>query len=142
MEGAMPAHTKLWYLQRFGLLDVLGKPQMQTLEQATRMFEVKRRERIYLPGDPSDQVFLLKTGVVKIATMGPYGRQAILAFLYAGDIFGELALIDDSPRSHAVEAHEDALICAIDRVLFLQIIRYAWGSLTVPALCEVSHKGR
>lgn len=119
----MPAQTKLWYLQHFRLLDALGPSQMRTIEQMTRMSEVKRRQRIYLPGDPSDQIFLLKRGVVKIATLAPDGRELILAFLYPGDIFGELAVVDDSPRDHLAEAYEDAVICAMDRALFLQMIR-------------------
>ena len=52
-----------------------------------RMLEVPRAERIYLAGDPSDEIFLLKAGVVKITTAGPGGQEVILAFLYPGDIF-------------------------------------------------------
>lgn len=119
----MATHTKLWYLQRLKLLDTLSDHQKQTVEKLTRMSEVKRRQRIYLPGDPSDQIFVLKAGVVKIATLGPEGREIILAFLYPGDVFGELAIVDDSPRDHLAEAYEDAVICAVDRDLFRQLMR-------------------
>ncbi len=119
----MPAHSKLWYLQRLKLLQVLAEPQMRVVQEMTRMSEVKRRRRIYLPGDPSDQIFLLKSGVVKIAAVGPNGRELILAFLYPGDIFGELAVVDDQPRDHLAEAYEDAVICAMDREVFLRVAR-------------------
>jgi CRP-like cAMP-binding protein len=119
----MTVHSKLWYLQRFGLLDALGEPARQRLAQSTRMLEVKRGRRVYLPGDPSDQIFLLKTGVIKIAAIGPHDREAILAFLYPGDIFGELALVDNSPRDHLAEAHEDSLLCAINKDVMLRLIR-------------------
>ena len=55
----MPAHSKLWYLQRFRLLDAMTPLQMQTVLKMTRMLEVKRGQRIYMEGDPSDQLFLL-----------------------------------------------------------------------------------
>ena len=69
------------------------------------------------------QVFLLKTGVIKIAAIGPHDREVTLAFLYPGDIFGELALVDDSPRDHRAEAHEDSLLCAINKDAMLRLIR-------------------
>ena len=53
----MATHTKLWYLQRLRLLDTLSDQQKRTVEKLTRMSEVKRRQRIYLPGDPSGDPF-------------------------------------------------------------------------------------
>ncbi|HAK54315.1 MAG TPA: hypothetical protein DCP38_02350 [Acidobacteria bacterium] len=119
----MANHSKLWYLQRLRLLDVLDSSQKAVVEEASQMSEIRRRERIYLPGDPSDQIYLLKAGVVKIAVLGPDGREVILAFLYPGDVFGELAVVDDAPRDHYAEAYEDAVVCAIDRTLFLRMMR-------------------
>lgn len=95
--------------------------QKQLVEKMTRMLEVKRGHRIYLQGDPSDQLFLLKVGVVKISTIGGDQQETILAFLYPGDIFGELAIVDDSPRDHIATAHEDAVLCALSRDLLLRM---------------------
>ncbi|MGE0703647.1 MAG: Crp/Fnr family transcriptional regulator [Vicinamibacterales bacterium] len=119
----MSAYSKLWYLQRFRLLDALTEPQKRSVEKMTRMLEVPRGQRIYLAGDPSDQIFLLKAGVVKITTGGPEGSDTILAFLYPGDIFGELAIVDDSPRDHVATAHEDTVLCALNRDMLLQMVR-------------------
>lgn len=117
----MPAHSKVWYLQRFRLLDAMTPPQMQMIMKMTRMLEVKRGQRIYLEGDPSDQLFLLKVGVVKISTSVSDQQETILAFLYPGDIFGELAMIEDSPRDHLATAHEDVVLCALSRDLLLRM---------------------
>jgi CRP/FNR family cyclic AMP-dependent transcriptional regulator len=119
----MAAHTKLWYLERFRLLDALTDAQKRTIEKSTRMLEVKRGQEIYLPGDPSDQVFLLKAGVIKILTGRP-GEEGgtILAFLHPGDIFGELAIVDNAPRDHVAVAHEDAVLCALDRSTLQQMM--------------------
>ncbi|HWK30545.1 MAG TPA: Crp/Fnr family transcriptional regulator [Terriglobales bacterium] len=117
----MPAHSKVWYLQRFRLLDAMSPPQMQMVMKMTRMLEVKRGQRIYLEGDPSDQLFLLKVGVVKISTSVSDQHETILAFLYPGDIFGELAMIEDSPRDHLATAHEDVVLCALSRDLLLRM---------------------
>ena len=118
----MAAHTKLWYFERFRMLEALSEAQRQHLAQVTRMLDVKRGQRIYLAGDPSDQIYLLKSGVIKIATTTPDHREVILAFLYPGDIFGELAVVDDAPRDHLAEAYDDCVLCAMDRDTVLQVL--------------------
>jgi CRP/FNR family transcriptional regulator, cyclic AMP receptor protein len=119
----VPVHTKLWYLQRFKLIDALEERQRKLLEETTRMQEVKRGQRIYQPGDPSDHFFLVKRGVIKIASIGPSNREVLLSFRHPGDVFGELALLDDSPRDHLAKAHEDSLICALNRDVILGLAR-------------------
>lgn len=142
----MAVHTKAWYLQRFKLLDALDEPQQRLLEQTTRMQEVKRGQRIYQPGDSSGQMFLVKRGVIKVATVGPDGREVLLAFRHPGDIFGELALLDDSPRDHFAKAHEDALICALDRDVVLRLARespvVAWREAGEAVLRVAPSRGR
>lgn len=118
----MAAHSKLWYLQHFRMLDALTDPQKRAVANMTRMLEVKRGQRVYLHGDPSDQIFLLKAGVVKISTGGSE-QDTILALLYPGDIFGELAMIDESPRDHIAEAVEDTVLCALNRDMLLQMVQ-------------------
>lgn len=119
----MAVHSKLWYLQRFRMLDALTDRQKRAVEKMTRMFEVPRGHRIYLVGDPSDQIFLLKAGVVRISAGGQDGQDTILALLYPGDIFGELAIVDSSPRDHIATAHENSVLCALNRELLLQMIQ-------------------
>lgn len=116
----MAAHSKVWYLQQFRLLDAMTPPQKQMIEKMTRMLEIKRGQRIYIEGDPSDQIFMLKVGVVRVSTMLPE-QETILAFLYPGDIFGELAIVDDSPRDHIATAHEDVVLCSLNRDLLLRV---------------------
>jgi CRP-like cAMP-binding protein len=118
----MAAHSKLWYLQQFRLMDALTDAQKQSVDKMARMLELERGQRIYLPGDPSDQVFLVKTGVVKISS-GDVEHDTILALLYPGDIFGELAILDDQPRDHVAEVVEDTVLCALNRDKLLQLIQ-------------------
>lgn len=121
----MPAHSKVWYLQHFRLLDALSEMQMRQMDQMTKMLEVRRGERIYLAGDPSDQIFLLKAGSVRIASAAADGQETLLAFLHPGDIFGELAIVDESPRDHLAIAHEDTVLCAINREMVVDLVQKA-----------------
>lgn len=117
-----PRHTKPWYLERIPLIAALSESQKSTLRSRSRIFSANRGQRIYRPADPSEEVFLLSAGVVKLVATSPDRRVLILAFRSPGDIFGELSLLDPAPRDHVAEVHEDAVICAVDRAVFLAIM--------------------
>ena len=105
------------------MISALSDAQRRQLEKVTRMLEVKRGTKIYLQGDPSDQIFLLKSGVIKISAVTADNREVILAFLHSGDIFGELAVVDEAPRDHLAEAYDDCVICAMNRDTVVRLVR-------------------
>jgi CRP-like cAMP-binding protein len=115
-------HSKLWYLEKLGLLDNLADEQRRAFVAMTRVFEANRGTCIYLPGDRSDRVYLVKSGVIKIARQTSDHREIVLAYLRAGDIFGERALVDDTPRDHFAEATEDAALYEIAREGLLRLM--------------------
>lgn len=56
-------------------------------------------EFIFHQGDEGASLYLIKTGEIKISSLSIDGRESILAILWPGDTFGELALFDSKPRS-------------------------------------------
>ena len=60
---------------------------------------------------------------VRCICSSPEGREAILGFQHPGDLFGELAVIDDGPHDHLAEAYEDCTIWIIARTDFLSLMR-------------------
>jgi CRP-like cAMP-binding protein len=119
----MAQRSKLWYLTNINLFMEMSAEQMKTLEQRTVMREVRRKEVLYLPGDAGDRIYLLKRGVVKISGLNDDGREVILALLRKGEVFGEEAVLDDSPRDHMAEAYDDALVCILSKRDFMEILR-------------------
>ncbi len=119
----MGTRSKLWYLKNVNLLRAMTEEQMRFVEQHTVMREIRRKEVLYLPGEPGDRIYLLKRGIVKISALPEDGHEVILALLHKGEVFGEEAVLDDSPRDHMAEAYEDALICIITRKDFLEMLR-------------------
>lgn len=119
----MAERSKLWYLKNINLFHGMSEEQMRMVEQRTVMREVRRREVLYLPGDAGDRIYLLKRGVVKISALQEDGREVLLALLRKGEVFGEEAVLDDSPRDHVAEAYEDALVCIITRQDFMDMLR-------------------
>ncbi len=119
----MAQRSKLWYLKNINLFQGMSREQMASIEGRTVMREVRRREVLYLPGDAGDRIFLLKRGVVKISGLFEDGRQVNLALLRKGEVFGEEAVLDDAPRDHMAEAHDDALICILTKTDFMEILQ-------------------
>ena len=73
----------------------------------------KRGEHIFRHGDVGDKFFLILEGAVRISREVPGMGEEALAVLRAGSAFGEMALIDDSPRSADALAHETCRLFAV-----------------------------
>lgn len=115
--------SKLWYLKHFNLFSTLSHIELQEMSRNTRMEEIKKRRPIYFPGDPSNTVYLLKKGRVKISNTAANGREVTFEILEPGEIFGELEVLQGAPRETIAEALDDTLICAITREDFDRYLR-------------------
>ncbi|MCA9922114.1 MAG: Crp/Fnr family transcriptional regulator [Anaerolineales bacterium] len=77
---------------------------------------------IFHHGDPGGLLYIIIKGKVKITHSTPDGQEAMLAIFGAGDFFGELALLDDSPRSATIEALEPTETMTLHRDEFIRFI--------------------
>jgi CRP-like cAMP-binding protein len=106
---------KVWYLKKINIFSGLSDSDMEMVSQVSFMKKYSKKETIYLPGDRGEQVYLLKSGRVKISKLSEEGKELILTMLGPGDIFGEMILIDDSPPGTIAEAMDETHICVIYR---------------------------
>ena len=95
---------KFWYLKNCSLFQQLTPDELGRIESRSRMRSIPKGSPIYLPADSSAGVLLLAKGRVKICHLTPEGKQSILAFIEPGELFGELALLDESKRDDYAEA--------------------------------------
>ena len=116
-------NSKIWYLQRINLFKEIPADDMEELARVTRMELAKKKETIFLPGESSQQVYLLKTGRVKISRISEEGRELTLVLLEPGEIFGELEILEGSVRDTIAEAMEESQLCVIQKEQFLSLIR-------------------
>ncbi|HEX8619833.1 MAG TPA: Crp/Fnr family transcriptional regulator, partial [Thermoanaerobaculia bacterium] len=92
--------------------------------------------------DESGDVFcLIREGQVKVTMISPEGKEIILSLLGPGDFFGEMALLDDEPRSATVVATEPLELMTIWRNDFLQIMGQNFD-ITKKVLAEISRRLR
>ncbi|GAC1468977.1 MAG: Crp/Fnr family transcriptional regulator [Isosphaeraceae bacterium] len=108
-----PIASKLWFLKRCHLFETLTAEEAGRLERRAVMRRFRKGEMVYFPGDPGRGVLVLAGGRVKIKGLTPDGKELILAFIDEGELFGELALVDDSPRDEFAEAVEDSEVLAV-----------------------------
>lgn len=115
--------SKFWFLKRIKLFSGLKDEELNDLDKITKMEEVKRRQPIYLPGDPARTVYLLKAGRVKISRVTEDGKEFTLAILEPGEVFGELEVLEGSPRDTVAEALDDISICVLQRKDFEEVLQ-------------------
>ncbi len=92
----------------------------EAVAQLARTQAVKKRRPIYLPGDPGEAVYLIKTGRIKISNCAQTGKEVTFAILQPGDLFGEVEALDGSRRETFAEALDDAVLGVISRQDFLR----------------------
>lgn len=79
-------------------------------------------QRIFQEGDSTDYAYIVEYGNVQIyREIG--GRTVRLAVLGKGDIFGEMGLVDDRPRSASAKALNDVALTPIDSAGFVALLR-------------------
>ncbi len=95
---------------------------LANLARTLRRRRFRRSEVIFHQGDPGDSLHIVVAGAVKIVLPSAEGDEAIIATLRRGDFFGELALLDSSPRSTTATAMESTETLALPREPFLVLL--------------------
>lgn len=101
---------ELWYVRNCSLFQRMSDDQLAHLERFARIRSFPRNSTVYLPSDLSDGAFLLADGRVRICSITPDGKQAILSFVDPGELFGELALIQRGEREERAGAAVDSVV--------------------------------
>jgi CRP-like cAMP-binding protein len=83
---------------------------------------VKAGTVICAKGDPGDSLFAVVAGIVRISAPSVEGKETVFAQLAAGEIFGELALLDGQPRSADAAAMTDCELMMINRRDFVPLM--------------------
>ena len=92
-------------------------------------FETPKEPMRYYPKDTmifsecqsGQDMFIIQDGQVKISKVVD-GNEVILAVLKKGDFFGEMALLENKPRSASAIAHEDCRLMTVNRKNFDQMV--------------------
>ena len=104
---------RFWSLKACPLFEQLSDDEIVQLEQQCRSKAFLRGSLIDLPGPNASVIYLVVSGRIKIAHITEDGRESILAFMQPGEIFGELAVVDESGNEDFLEAMEKSMVLLI-----------------------------
>ncbi|KPJ72238.1 hypothetical protein AMJ52_07005 [candidate division TA06 bacterium DG_78] len=100
---------------------------MDVLIAISKEKRAKKNEVIFKEGAVGDAFYLIILGSVRISTIVPGVGEEALTILREGEYFGEMALIDDAPRSASAIANEDTLLLLIEKDNFRKLLAKETG---------------
>ena len=99
------------------LFSGLSKRQLNAIARVAQSRRFARYTNIVRAGERGDTFFVILDGTVLVK---PSGKRAVR--LAAGDSFGEMALLDDAPRSATVQAQEEVFAMLLGRSAFSKLL--------------------
>jgi CRP/FNR family cyclic AMP-dependent transcriptional regulator len=115
--------NKLSVLRQHPMFRDLGTEALDQLCRYAKHTSLRRGATICSKGDPGNFLFIVISGTVKISVSSPDGRNAILNLINAGDLFGEVAVLDGQARTADAIANTNCEIFVLDRRDFLPFVR-------------------
>ena len=115
--------SKLSVLRKHPYFADLEPEAFEQLCRYAKHTTLKRGATIFSRGDQGTNLIAVISGTVKISISSPDGRNAILNLIGAGEIFGEIALLDGQPRTADATANSNCEIFTIDRREFIPFVR-------------------
>ena len=102
-------------LQSLGLFQGMSDRELDMLLALTTTKKLKRRAFLCRKGDPGNALFALMEGRLKATGEGRDGKEVVFSFMDPGEVIGEIALLDQEPRSATVQAVEDSTLLTLHR---------------------------
>jgi CRP/FNR family cyclic AMP-dependent transcriptional regulator len=111
----MAAQVSVAMLRSVPLFASLAEEPLRMLTTVVTRRSVTRGTIIMAAGDPTDSLYIVLSGRLKVMMSDAEGKEVILTIIGPGEFFGEMGLIDDAPRSASVVAIEPCELLAINR---------------------------
>ena len=99
---AGPANVSTLLLRNVPLFSVLPESQLALLTSVVSRKSFARGTTVMAAGEATDSLYVVISGRLKVMMSDDEGREVILAMLGPTEFFGEMGLLDDSPRSATV----------------------------------------
>jgi CRP/FNR family cyclic AMP-dependent transcriptional regulator len=112
-QTSVPPEKALELLSKIGLFSALQPTYLRRIATLGLEEDYAQDALIFKEGAVGDKVYLIISGAVRISRTVPGMGEEALAVLRAGNHFGEMALIDDFPRSADARAHEPSRLFVI-----------------------------
>src|SRR3954469_2275561 len=109
-------------LEKVGLLRAMEREDREAFERRCQWRHAHPKEWLLEQNDIGTDIYFLTSGVVRVLITPSPDREIILGDIEAGGYFGEMAAIDDQPRSAGILAITDATIASMPASVFREVI--------------------
>lgn len=110
-------------LEHVALFTNVSEDALQTLEKISLMRKYPKNMILFMEGDESTHLYIIKKGKVSVSVADDTGRQVILNYMGDGEYFGELSLVDGHPRSATITTVTNCEFIVISRNSFLDLLK-------------------
>lgn len=114
---------KILFLQRAPMFEGLSSRHLRVISDIAEEEQVGKDQLIFEEGQPGERMFIIVDGQVQIEKALGGGKLAVLATLERRDIFGDMAILDDQPRSASARALSDVTVLGVDQTSMKDLIR-------------------
>lgn len=147
MNSASPAqpseppreHIPALCVSRVPIFNHLPAEALAVIADKASMRSHERGQFIHRAGEPSDKLFIVHKGKVKVYRLSDTGKEQLVRILNPGDFAGELALFSDDAHDSYAETMQESEICTIYqadvRALLLQ-----YPDISLHVLAELSRR--
>ena len=120
---ALTPDRKRELLARVPLFQGFAAREIDALVPAARAVTVAARKEVFHKGDTGSQLYVVIDGRLKALTTSPEGDDVVFNVMGPGEVFGEVALLSEFPRSATVRAIERCELLVLDRRDFLAFLK-------------------
>jgi CRP/FNR family transcriptional regulator len=113
----------LAFLAGISMFSNLSEASLQALAQGCRFKAIERGQVVFFQSDPSESAFIVRTGEVSIILNSSHGREMVINRMHRGDLFGELGILTQKPRSTSAIAHSKGELLVIPQDVFMGVIK-------------------
>ena len=98
------------------------KKFLSTIDGGRKIAAFPKKQTIFVQGDPSDCVFYVQKGKVKLTVVSKTGKEATIGILDEGDFFGEGCLTGQPLRMCSATAVTDCSVKRIDKTYMMEVL--------------------
>ena len=102
-------------LKEVPLFNTLTEEELSEVFQILKQEDFEENHKIFCEGDEGDKLYIVLSGAVRISKNIPGIGEEALCVLNRGDYFGEMALIDNFPRSADAISHEKSSCLSVSK---------------------------
>lgn len=104
-----------WVLREFDLFRDLSDNEVEVIGMSAPMSQLPAGQMLYSPDRPTEVLFILKKGRIRLYQIGIDGRTMTTAMITPGQVFGEMAVLGQHLDQSYAESIEPCVVCLMSR---------------------------